>query len=118
MTAISIDAGIARLRQCLTKIKSLLAWRQLKSQEARPDRLFSFAIDDHVDEDLRSQCSLFMAMAMELKEMAGNIHAPKQDGKRALLRGEILKFEQEFKSLPIAMPGASSYSKYPQHGLF
>jgi hypothetical protein len=118
MTDISIDAGIARLRQCLAKIKSLLAWRQLKSQEARPDCMYSFAIDDHVDEDLRSQCSLFIAIATELKEMAGNTHVPKQDDKRALLRHKILKLEQEFGSLPIAVPSIGSYSKYPQHGLF
>ena len=69
MTEENITARLKNLEDCLEKIKTLLAWQQLKQAESRPGEPPAFILADSTEGDLKNQYSWFTAKAVELHSL-------------------------------------------------
>ena len=87
------------LQNSFEKIKSLLAWRQLKLAESRPGLPPSFVIDDRVEEDLRNEYSRFTATLADVKSILNNTHTFIPTDRRRNVRHQLWALESQVRSL-------------------
>ena len=99
MEHIDLQAGLRGLNDSLRRMKDLLAWGQLKQQEARPGEPPSFQMYDPTATDLRNAYSHFLSTSVQihgvLRECSASIPAPL----RETLQRKLAKLEQEAHQL-------------------
>jgi hypothetical protein len=59
MEDIDLQAGLRSLEDSVHRMQALLAWKQLKQQEAKPEQPPSFQMYDPTATELRNEYSLF-----------------------------------------------------------
>lgn len=69
MTEVDIDARLQALTDLLENMKALLAWEQLKNEEARPGQPPGFTVQENIDADLKRLYSTFQMQALELRSL-------------------------------------------------
>lgn len=99
MAAVETAQMLRTLQNSFEKIKSLLAWRQLKLAEGRPGLPPSFVIDDRVEEDLRNEYSRFTAMLADFRSILNNTHTFIPTDRRRNLRRRLCELESQVRSL-------------------
>jgi hypothetical protein len=68
----SIPEQLARLQETLAKIKTLLAWEQLKQSEARPGDPPGGLVPDSLAEDLKNHYSSFLYASIQTHCLISN----------------------------------------------
>ena len=69
MTEVDIDNRLTGLGETLEKIKALLAWEQLKQDEARLGDPPAFIQQESIHTDLRHLYSVFLMQATEMRSL-------------------------------------------------
>ena len=99
MEHVDLQAGLRSLHASLGRMRDLLAWGQLKQQEARPGEPPSFQIYDPTADDMRNEYLFFLFTASRmhgiLHEHRASIPAPV----RATLQRKLTKVGQEVHQL-------------------
>lgn len=67
MEHIDLQAGVRSLNESLRRMKALLAWSQLKQQEAKPGEPPSFQVYDPTATDLRNEYSHFLSTSIQIR---------------------------------------------------
>ena len=80
-------------------MKDLLAWGQLKQQEARPGEPPSFQIYDPTEVDLRNEYSLFLSTSVQIHAILNERHASVPAPAREAVRKALAKLEQQVYQL-------------------
>jgi hypothetical protein len=101
MEKTDLQAGLRSLNASLGRMRDLLAWGQLKQQEARPGEPPSFQIYDPTVTDLRNEYSHFLSTSVQihgiLREHSASIPVPL----RATFQRRLAKLEQEAHQLSL-----------------
>ena len=98
MQEINLEAGLRSLRESLNKIKSLLAWEQLKQAEVRPNQPPSFQIHDSVETDLRNEYSFFLFISFQMHSILKS-NTSLSETERQHIKKELAKTEQQLYGL-------------------
>ena len=72
METVQIQDKLASLEETLTKIKTLLAWEQLKQSEARPGDPPGGLVPDSLEEDLKNHYSSFLYASIQTHCLISN----------------------------------------------
>jgi uncharacterized protein YceH (UPF0502 family) len=99
METIDLQAGLRSLNASLRRMRDLLAWGQLKQQEARRGEPPSFQIYDPTATDLRNEYSHFLSTSIQihgaLHEHRAAVPAPVHE----TLQRRLAELEQEAHQL-------------------
>lgn len=99
MKHLDLQTGLRGLNESLGRMRGLLAWSQLKQQEARPSEPPSFQMYDTTATDLRNEYSHFSAVSLQVH---GILHEPSASlpmpVRETLLR-KLAQLEQEAHQL-------------------
>jgi hypothetical protein len=97
--SVRLQAGLRGLNESLTRMRDLLAWRQLKQQEARPGEPPSFQVYDPTATDLKNEYSQFLSTSVQIRRILGEHSAPIPAPLRATIQRRLAKLEQEAHQL-------------------
>jgi len=64
MTELDVARKLQTLRECLGRIKALLAWERLKRGEAQASRPWIFQMPDSTTDELRNEYSFFLTLVL------------------------------------------------------
>ena len=90
---------LENLKQSLTRLKTLLAWQQLKESEQNPNQPPAFMMYDPTKIDLRNEYSRFESINVQLQEVFTSSKVPTIIIVRT--RREYLRIKQELNILKI-----------------
>lgn len=99
MPDVDIDGGLKSLKQSLRKIKSLLAWEQLKHSEARAGEPPAFSLNGSIETDLRNEYSFFLFTSVQMHGMLNSSLAGISTAKRQDVKQKLVKIERQLNSL-------------------
>lgn len=100
MTQADLAAGLRSLRESLRQMKALLAWEQLKKEEARPGQVPAFQFQDSIESDLRREYSFFLATSVEMHSILNDptaLNIPADE--RQYFKAQLLKLEAQVRNL-------------------
>lgn len=99
MPDVDIDGGLKSLKQSLRRIKSLLAWEQLKHSEARAGAPPTFSLNDSIETDLRNEYSFFLFTSVQIHGILNSRLAGIPPAKCQDVKQKLVKIEQQLYSL-------------------
>jgi hypothetical protein len=95
-----LDAGLRSLKNILKEIKALLAWEQLKQQEARPGQPPGFILDDPADQNIKNQYSSFLTTSLKMHGILNDATNNRiSQAKRQYYKQQLLKIENQVRTL-------------------
>jgi hypothetical protein len=92
---------LSTLDNSLAKIKTLLAWLQLKRLEVRVDQPPAFVMYDPTPVDLRNELLFFMLVSQQLRDIVNDKTSHLSTGKRNQIRLALAELERNLDSLDI-----------------
>jgi hypothetical protein len=96
----NLEAGLRSLRNSLEKMKTLLAWQELKQSELTPDHTPGFTLlQDSVGTDLRNEYSFFLFTSMQMHGVLNNSDAGLSNVRRQQVKQRLAKIESQLYSL-------------------
>jgi len=96
-----LQVGLRDLSESLRRMRALLAWSQLKQQEARPGEPPSFQIYDPTATDLGNEYSLFLSTSIQIRNALREHRASISEPAREMLRKKLAMLEQEAHQLNV-----------------
>lgn len=99
MEYIDLRAALQCLHKSVDRMKSLLAWEQLKQSEQNPARPPAFQMHDPTETDLRNESSFFLASLATMHESLDADPKAISIEERRDLKRELLKLEQAVQAL-------------------
>ena len=105
MEDIDLEAGLRSLRESLQKIKTLLAWEQLKQAEAKPGQPPAFTIYDPTETDLKNEYSFFLSTSVQ-------IHSILNDGSFAMQEAELQSIKRQLKKIEQQVNGLNLHQRF------
>ncbi|MHC4658547.1 MAG: hypothetical protein ACYS83_05135 [Planctomycetota bacterium] len=87
------------MRESLRQIKALLAWQQLKKEEAKPGQPPAFQICDPTEEDLRNEYSFFLSTSVQVHHIIHDNATDIPEAKLNSLKSQLGKIDQELNKL-------------------
>jgi len=95
-----LEAGLRSLRNSLEKMKTLLAWRELKQSELTPGHTPGFTLlQDSVGTDLRNEYSFFLFTSMQMHSVLNNSDAGLSNVRRQQVKQQLAKIESQLHRL-------------------
>jgi|GEM_PF-2735259 len=94
-----LKAGLRSLRNSLRQMKDLLAWRQLRQSEARPDEPPSFQIYDSTEADLQNEYSFFLSTMLQIHYLLNDGLENLPDTEKQVIRRQLARIDQEANRL-------------------
>lgn len=103
MEPIDLQASLRSLQDSLRRMQALLAWSQLKSQEARPGLPPSFQMYDPTATELRNEYSLFSCMHTRARAALTRGSHAVPEGLRTDMERALAELEQQARRLALSM---------------
>jgi hypothetical protein len=96
----NLETGLRSLRNSLEKMKTLLAWQELKQSELTPDHTPGFTLlQDSVGTDLRNEYSFFLFTAMQIHTVLNDNTVDLSNIQRQQIKQQLAKIESQLYSL-------------------
>ena len=110
MTEINITETLEKLEQSLKKMKTLLAWEQLKLAEQRPEDNPQFIGQDSLWNDLRNHYLFFLARSFDLHgQLINAADSVMPEVERTAYWRKLRDLEGEFRQLRLK----ERFERYP-----
>lgn len=93
------DIVLDEFRASLKRIKSLIAWQQLKQSETRPDQPATFVMYDSTQADLNNEYSQIIAVGAQMQTVLKNREL--RTIRIVRTRREYLRLKQELNALNV-----------------
>ena len=102
MEKLNLEVRFQKLEESMHKIKSLLAWKQLKQEESLPGQPAAFVPYDPTEEDLRNEYTFFLVRVQELRYILNHEEIiPLAKSKRENYKRQLAKIENQVKFLQV-----------------
>jgi len=100
MAEANLETALICLENTLEEIKSLLAWEQLKWEEARPGGPPGFALHENIDGDLRNLYSIFLTTSLDIRSRLNDVGVRNlSQTQQHRYKRQLLQIERQMRSL-------------------